>query len=118
EAGISEKFDPDCGCAAKDRGEKTDGTFIVKLGRLTLRAGFSERNGFLYFPDLRARIPARAAHLEYATVRLKPGMLPRHLVFLANLADEHYVTRFIPEDVPAYVGEMTEAGAEAEPEAE
>ena len=118
DAGISKKYDPDCDCEEKKDRDDDDGTFVIHLGRLTLRAAFSERNGFLYFRDLGARIPAPAARLEYATVRLKPGMLPPHVLFLAGLSDEPVIARFIPENVPSYVGQRTEATAQSEPEAE
>jgi hypothetical protein len=117
DGGSVDKPHPDCGCEPKTR-DPSDGTFIVDMGRLTLRAAFHERDGFLYFPDLGARIPSYAARLEYVTVGLKPGMVPRHLLFLAALTDEYVVTRFVPENVPAHVGQVVMATSESEADIE
>jgi hypothetical protein len=74
--------DPDCRCGTVENERKSDGRFLVTVGNTTLVARFEARNGQIYLPDLRARLPTSFSWKNRFTVNLERRMLPDYLLFL------------------------------------
>lgn len=102
------KHDPECGCKGTPDKEP-DGSFIIDLGKISFRLGFDQRGDHLYLPDIKARVPRRALGRDNVQVRLKPEMLPPHLLFLVQQRAESVVSRFVPVNIGVAAFEEEEA---------